>query len=86
MHGFNFVLVRLSIHAPREGGDDLVPHDVILPVRLSIHAPREGGDLAAAGTINREVRLSIHAPREGGDSSRRSTGPGSESPFNPRPP
>ena len=34
----------ISIHAPREGGDDYlgVP---IGKIRISIHAPREGGDL-----------------------------------------
>ena len=33
----------ISIHAPREGGDD--PEDVrALNCEISIHAPREGGD------------------------------------------
>ena len=34
---------KISIHAPREGGDDdasIYPEEVV----ISIHAPREGGD------------------------------------------
>ena len=33
----------ISIHAPREGGDDDVA-EIIAAVLISIHAPREGGD------------------------------------------
>ena len=33
----------ISIHAPREGGDDTMCQS-ILPLSISIHAPREGGD------------------------------------------
>ena len=35
--------VCISIHAPREGRDDLIPNDLTLDV-ISIHAPREGRD------------------------------------------
>ena len=34
----------ISIHAPREGGDDVVVVDTI-DLQISIHAPREGGDM-----------------------------------------
>ena len=37
-------LVKISIHAPREGGDfDLYANGAT--VAISIHAPREGGDV-----------------------------------------
>ena len=35
----------ISIHAPREGGDDACDVDLII-YDISIHAPREGGDPA----------------------------------------
>ena len=36
-------ILRISIHAPREGGDLPVGKDG-LTIAISIHAPREGGD------------------------------------------
>ena len=33
----------ISIHAPREGGDDLMAA-LLTNLGISIHAPREGGD------------------------------------------
>ena len=37
------ILIDISIHAPREGGDEFVCE--IIDIRnISIHAPREGGD------------------------------------------
>ncbi len=33
----------VSIHAPREGGDENLKTEVV-GLRVSIHAPREGGD------------------------------------------
>ena len=35
---------KISIHAPREGGDDPRNNMVELLEKISIHAPREGGD------------------------------------------
>ena len=35
---------RISIHAPREGGDETDGHYSRRYRRISIHAPREGGD------------------------------------------
>ena len=66
---FALWLLRISIHAPREGGDDgawYVGEETL----ISIHAPREGGDLLAEDNdLNAEIatEISIHAPREGGD-------------------
>ncbi|MCD8128928.1 MAG: hypothetical protein LUD54_05065, partial [Oscillospiraceae bacterium] len=34
----------ISIHAPREGGDELSPASSSSGSVISIHAPREGGD------------------------------------------
>ena len=58
--------MRISIHAPREGGDDDL-HGQLRRAVISIHAPREGGDLGGKGQPLRK-NISIHAPREGGDS------------------
>ena len=55
----------ISIHAPREGGDQ-ERRGHCQRGRISIHAPREGGDdYFAAGSL--PYNISIHAPREGGD-------------------
>ena len=44
-HGFE-AFIKISIHAPREGGDrDFKSMDK--RVVISIHAPREGGDSKA---------------------------------------
>ena len=59
--------VRISIHAPREGGDGVTTSTAMVQ-EISIHAPREGGD-ARGGYTNIWMHISIHAPREGGDSS-----------------
>ena len=37
--------VAISIHAPREGGDVLLPGNPGIHEPISIHAPREGGDV-----------------------------------------
>ena len=37
----------ISIHAPREGGDAVLPSQHHSPA-ISIHAPREGGDYYGA--------------------------------------
>ena len=34
----------ISIHAPREGGDEVTGVIQVIPCTISIHAPREGGD------------------------------------------
>ena len=51
---------EISIHAPREGGDDNhIPHQ-IEHSGISIHAPREGGDL---GRSFRRARIGYFNPR-----------------------
>ena len=59
----------ISIHAPREGGDDTRTGTTRPTVKISIHAPREGGDRACMARTGRPRKISIHAPREGGDSN-----------------
>ena len=56
----------ISIHAPREGGDEAAQPTGFTEI-ISIHAPREGGDDASDVTAI-VFDISIHAPREGGDS------------------
>ena len=60
------VRLLISIHAPREGGDNVI--STLAPaVGISIHAPREGGDHRPPRLEFFYVFISIHAPREGGD-------------------
>ena len=48
-HGFE-AFIKISIHAPREGGDrDFKSMDK--RVVISIHAPREGGDFKSRFTL-----------------------------------
>ena len=58
---------KISIHAPREGGDRRFAAGDFAASEISIHAPREGGD-TLPGTVQQVCDISIHAPREGGDS------------------
>ena len=60
------VSLRISIHAPREGGDVAGFVQGCKRSTISIHAPREGGD-AACPAVPDLGEISIHAPREGGD-------------------
>ena len=73
----------ISIHAPREGGDEVTGVIQVIPCTISIHAPREGGD---APQLRRFVlrEISIHAPREGGDDYEKLDVSG-DGHFNPRP-
>ena len=76
--------LRISIHAPRAGGDSVEKAGEMNSLGISIHAPRAGGDAdRAAASCCRCI--SIHAPRAGGDyfclSALRWY-----SNFNPRPP
>ena len=59
-------VLPISIHAPREGGDQGARR---LRHRgdISIHAPREGGDAGEIKNTEERYHISIHAPREGGD-------------------
>ena len=64
-HGFK-AFIKISIHAPREGGDVSMQKGYFVQNKISIHAPREGGD-AAEKIMQQSNGISIHAPREGGD-------------------
>ena len=57
---------KISIHAPREGGDSFWWDGKNVFFAISIHAPREGGDYYT-GVQFLNALISIHAPREGGD-------------------
>ena len=61
-------MVRISIHAPREGGDGGIGIGNASRA-ISIHAPREGGDLGILQDSPISLAISIHAPREGGDTA-----------------
>ena len=41
---YNLIKIRISIHAPREGGD-IMGFFRSTVIVISIHAPREGGDV-----------------------------------------
>ena len=58
---------KISIHAPRAGGDTNATGGSFKLLNISIHAPRAGGDVwrPAQPVIGKEI--SIHAPRAGGD-------------------
>ena len=59
--------VKISIHAPREGGDD--PEDVrALNCEISIHAPREGGDLTVKRIGKIKIRFQSTPPARGATS------------------
>ena len=59
------LLSAISIHAAREGGDEINDRQTF-GHWISIHAAREGGD-ASSSYSNGVSRISIHAAREGGD-------------------
>ena len=62
--------VKISIHAPREGGDD--PEDVrALNCEISIHAPREGGDLTVKRIGKIKIRFQSTPPARGATLSSR---------------
>ena len=61
---------RISIHAPREGGDRKKSNNTANN-SISIHAAREGGDLINRIILVTVTSISIHAAREGGDYKKR---------------
>ena len=71
LHRVSYPRCRISIHAPRAGGDG----DEITPAqfqKISIHAPRAGGDRFFIFLFPFGYKISIHAPRAGGDEGIRS--------------
>ena len=62
-----YILLRISIHAPRVGSDVKTRYNALQNRYISIHAPRVGSD---TGIVHRNAALtviSIHAPRVGSD-------------------
>ena len=57
--------MSISIHAAREGGDNISANSASKTI-ISIHAAREGGD-PMTRPQHSPVSISIHAAREGGD-------------------
>ena len=58
-------LSRISIHAPREGGDFTRSVSITHKISISIHAPREGGDYRAAGQCLFHEHFNPRPPRGG---------------------
>ena len=57
--------LRISIHAPREGGDARSATKY-LTTMISIHAPREGGDTVASRRVcPRDRNFNPRPPRGG---------------------
>ena len=56
--------VCISIHAPREGGDDN-GIKVNIHIGISIHAPREGGDIVIYQTDGKHADFNPRPPRGG---------------------
>ena len=63
-----FSVGKISIHAPREGGDRCNAHRDIRHIGISIHAPREGGDPLPTGVGPAPRRFQSTPPARGGDS------------------
>ena len=80
-----FVRIEISIHAPREGRDDLPRAARLCAEPISIHAPREGRDFTDCSYARCCSSISIHAPREGRDKSWSDTEDLTAN-FNPRAP
>ena len=57
---------KISIHAPREGGDVFLFNDVVELLHFNPRPPR-GGRRNDILLVNVQDEISIHAPREGGD-------------------
>ena len=55
----------ISIHAPREGGDQILQRDDGVVCTISIHAPREGGDFEADGGIWKREAFQSTPPARG---------------------
>ena len=60
---------KISIHAPREGGDQLVNNVVLPDILFQSTPPARGATYPRLG-IHTQTVISIHAPREGGDFGR----------------
>ena len=77
--------IRISIHAPREGGDASQLGARGDPLYFNPRPPR-GGRLFLHFITSPHHQISIHAPREGGDPRCGTTTASPPTHFNPRPP
>ena len=68
---FKAARIEISIHAPREGRDELHETDVDVTVKFQSTRPARGAT-KAIGLSPPGKNISIHAPREGRDLERRS--------------
>ena len=55
----------ISIHAPREGGDDTLAKSYVTYAVISIHAPREGGDVLPPVPFRKILYFNPRPPRGG---------------------
>ena len=76
--------IRISIHAPREGGDGKQKGKVV-DVKISIHAPREGGDCAGVAGDGRLLEFQSTPPARGATAVRKEE-THEETPFQSTPP
>ena len=75
----------ISIHAPREGGDNSL-YGMMAQDPVFQSTPPARGATTTAASPRAFHRISIHAPREGGDSGRTYKSYLGIRHFNPRPP
>ena len=76
---------RISIHAPREGGDRGDSVRVLETYAISIHAPREGGDCSPAPALRVALPFQSTPPARGATTAVASYTVNYKD-FNPRPP
>ena len=63
---FLLLMLGISIHAPREGGDTAKNADCTADKQFQSTPPARGATQQSA-THGQQQQISIHAPREGGD-------------------
>ena len=85
MVGLGATMLKISIHAPREGGDFTQEEYDYLKSRFQSTPPARGATPSSRRSWDSTL-ISIHAPREGGDAGGRGQRPRLLEHFNPRPP
>ena len=79
-----WLIINISIHAPREGGRLKFGHTALQLCKISIHAPHEGGDRHRHSSRG-HLAISIHAPARGATIIHLELAV-LDNDFNPRPP
>ena len=64
--GITGTTAKISIHAPREGGDYIKQNRLGVPAVFQSTPPARGATESSA-QVQQYANISIHAPREGGD-------------------